>query len=111
MNMDNKTLSIVSYVTLIGWLISYFVGKENANSLLKYHLKQGLGVFIVGFCCNIVVGIISYIIPSIAMLLSSLVSILFLILIIIGILNANKEIEKPLPLIGQMFVNSFKFIK
>ncbi|CAM2975228.1 hypothetical protein CHFL109739_10800 [Chryseobacterium flavum] len=40
--MDNKTLSIISYITLFGWLISFVIGKEKANSLLKYHLKQSL---------------------------------------------------------------------
>jgi len=109
--MDNKTLSILSYITLIGWLVAYFAGKDNANSLLKYHLKQGLGVFITGFLCNIAVMIIAILLPNIALIISSLVSIIFLILIIIGILNANKELEKPLPIIGIMFINSFKFIK
>jgi len=109
--MDNKTLSIVSYLTLFGWLISYFMGKEKADSLLKYHLKQGLGVFLVGILCNIAVSIIAFIVPSIGLILSSLVSLTFLVLMIIGILNANKELEKPLPFIGKMFENQFKFIK
>ena len=33
--MDNKTLSIVSYITIIGWVIAYFVGKDKADDLLK----------------------------------------------------------------------------
>lgn len=26
--MDKKTLSIVSYLTIIGWLVSYFIYKQ-----------------------------------------------------------------------------------
>ena len=47
--MTNKTLAILSYVTIIGWLVSYFQTKDQApkTPLVKYHLKQGLGLFIV----------------------------------------------------------------
>ena len=32
--MDNKTLSIVSYISIIGWVIAYVVGKDKADDLL-----------------------------------------------------------------------------
>jgi len=108
--MDNKTLSIVSYITIIGWLISYFTGKSNANALLKYHLKQSLGIFCVLFLCNIIVYIITYIVPSVGIILSGVVSLTYFVFLLIGILNANKELEKPLPLVGKLFTNQFKFI-
>ena len=44
--MNNKTLSIVSYITLIGWGIAYIIGKDKADDLLKFHLKQSLGLVI-----------------------------------------------------------------
>lgn len=106
--MNNKTLSIVSYITLIGWLISYFAGKENANSLLKYHLKQGLGLFITGVIFNIILTVIVFIIPSLYFL--GYIGYAFWILAIIGIINANNEIEKPLPIIGKLFEDKFSFI-
>ena len=36
--MDNKTLSIVSYISIIGWVIAYVVGKDKADDLLKNHI-------------------------------------------------------------------------
>jgi len=101
--MDNKTLSIISYVTLIGWLVAYFVGKEKADNLLKYHLRQSIGLFIVIFVLNICVSIIVAVVPSIAGILSSLAYLLYLVFIVLGILNANKSLEKPLPIIGKFF--------
>ncbi|MDR2281765.1 MAG: DUF4870 domain-containing protein [Sphingobacterium sp.] len=106
--MTNKTLSIVSYITLIGWLIAYFSGKENANSLLKYHLRQSFGLLITSIVFNVVVSILISIIPFLGLL--SYVGIVFLGLMIIGIINASNEVEKPLPLIGRLFEGKFGFI-
>ncbi|MFD2556698.1 DUF4870 domain-containing protein [Sphingobacterium tabacisoli] len=107
--MTNKTLSIVSYITLIGWLIAYFSGKENANSLLKYHLRQSFGLLITSIVFNVVVSILISIIPFLGLL--SYVGIIFLGLMIIGIINASNEVEKPLPLIGRLFESKFGFIQ
>lgn len=106
--MNNKTLSIVSYITVIGWLISYFSGKEQSDSLLKYHLKQSLGLAIVSIIFNIVLSILITIIPALAIL--GLIGLIFFILFIIGIVNAANGAEKPLPLIGKTFENKFSFI-
>lgn len=106
--MDNKTLAIVSYITLIGWLVSYFNGKEKANSLLKYHLRQSLGLLIVSIIINVLLNIVVVILPSLSVLMY--VSVLFFVLLIIGIINAANEVEKPLPIIGKMFEGKFAFI-
>lgn len=106
--MDNKTLAIVAYITLIGWLVSYFKGKEKANNLLKYHLRQSLGLLIVSIIINVLLNIVVVILPSLSILMY--VSILFFVLLVIGIINAANEVEKPLPIIGKMFEGKFAFI-
>ena len=58
--MDNKTLSIVSYITIIGWIIAFVIGKDKADELLKFHLKQGLGLVIFSFIWGILLNIIMY---------------------------------------------------
>lgn len=107
--MNNKTLSIISYITIFGWLIAYFVGKEKADDLLKYHLKQGLGLALVSIVFNIVVNILVSFLPILFFL--GFIGILFLVLMILGIINAANEEKKPLPLIGKWAENSFNFIK
>lgn len=99
--MDNKTLSIISYITIIGWLVAYLVGKDKADSLLKYHLRQSLGLMIFAFIVNIVITIIISIIPSLAFL--SYISYIFLVLWILGLINAINGVEKPIPVIGTLF--------
>ncbi|KIO75659.1 import component protein [Pedobacter lusitanus] len=106
--MNSKTLSIVSYITLIGWLVAYFSGKENADSLLKYHLRQALGLAIVSIIFNVVLTIIASIVPSLAFL--SLAGWVIVVLWIMGIIHAANEAQKPVPLIGKMFENKFAFI-
>src|SRR5690554_6247950 len=106
--MNNKTLSIVSYITLIGWLIAYFSGKENANDLLKYHLKQSLGLFIVAIVFNIALIIVASIIPSLYFL--AYIGYAFWVLAILGIINASNDVEEPLPVIGKMFEGKFGLI-
>lgn len=106
--MNNKTLSIVSYITLIGWLIAYFSGKDNADSLLKHHLRQSLGLFIVAIAFNIALIIVASIIPSLYFL--AYIGYAFWVLAIIGIINASNEVEKPLPVIGKIFEDKFSFI-
>ena len=48
--MDKKTLSIVSYITIIGWVVAFIVygGKTEKSSLEKFHLEQSLGLGILG---------------------------------------------------------------
>ncbi|MFZ4931076.1 DUF4870 domain-containing protein [Chryseobacterium sp. Mn2064] len=105
--MDNKTLSIVSYITIFGWLISFVMGKDKPNSLLKYHLKQSLGLVIFSILLSIVLNILLMIL-NIGLL--GILGFIPLVLMIIGIINAANEVEKPLPLIGKMVEDKFSFI-
>jgi uncharacterized membrane protein len=106
--MNNKTLSIVSYITLIGWLIAYFNGKEKADSLLKYHLRQALGLAIVSIIFNVVLTIVATIVPALSFL--GIAGLVIVVLWIMGIINAANGAEKPTPLVGKIFENKFAFI-
>jgi uncharacterized membrane protein len=110
--MSNKTISIVSYLSIIGWVIAY-ISYKNANSnasLCRYHLKQGLGVSIISILINIILVIIASVSSSIAIILS-LVGLGVIILWVFGIINAVNEQEKPVPLVGGQFENKFHFIQ
>lgn len=97
--MDKKITGIVSYFTIIGWLIAYFAGDKKGA---KFHLNQALVLAI----AEIVVGLISNVlgwIPVIGFIISivcSVAGIGLLVLWILGLISAIKEEEKPLPIIG-----------
>ncbi len=105
--MDNKTLSIVSYISIVGWLVAYLAGKDKADDLLKYHLKQSLGLVILSFLWAVILNviIIAFNIPFLGIL-----SFVPLVLMILGIINAANAAQKPLPIIGKMFEDKFAFI-
>ncbi len=105
--MNNKTLSIVSYITIIGWLIAFISGKDKADSLLRYHLKQSLGVVILSFILPTILGIL---ISVTHLGILGIIAILPLVLMIIGAINAANEVEKPLPLIGKIADDQFSFL-
>jgi len=106
--MNNKTLSIVSYITLIGWLIAYFSGKEKADNLLKYHLKQSLGLAIVSIILNVVLSFIGSMVPALSFL--GMVGWVIFIFWVLGIINAANSAQKPIPVFGKAFEKSFSFI-
>ena len=110
--MDKKMISIISYITIIGWIIAFIVYGNNPekSSLAKFHLKQSLGLAILGILNAVASVIVTPMVPSIGIVFT-IISFAIFVFWILGIINASKEEEKPLPLIGSMFVDKFDFIK
>lgn len=106
--MSSKTQSILAYLGIL-WLIAYFGGKEKRDALSTYHLRQGLGLLVAAILVNLCLSIVIMLLPALSTPLS-LVSLVFLILMIFGIVNAANEARKPLPLIGKLFENQFPFL-
>lgn len=106
--MNNKTLSVISYITPVGWLIAYFSGKEKADALLRYHLKQALGMALISIVLNIVLYLVAFLVPALSFLgITGLIIVIFWVL---GIINAANEAEKPVPVFGKSFERKFQFI-
>ncbi len=94
--MDRKTTGIVSYITLIGWIVAYVAGDKQGA---KFHLNQSLVVMIVSIIGGIVGSILGFI-PFIGGLLGTAISVAVFVLWLIGLIGAINEEEKPLPFIG-----------
>lgn len=109
--MNNKTLAIVSYITIIGWAVAYCSHKNQPEKspLVFYHLEQALGLFIVSVVLYVAAVIVVNILPALSFLVS-LAGILQLILMVFGIINAANEVYKPVPLTGRFFEKKFVFL-
>lgn len=107
--MDNKTLSIISYISIIGWLIAYFMGRGKMDTFLRYHLKQSLGLAIISLLFMVALNILAAIIPALGIL--GLLSFVILIFWVLGIINAANGVMKPVPVIGKLFEDKFAFIQ
>lgn len=95
--MDKKVTGIVSYITIIGWIVAYLAGdKEGA----KFHLNQSLVICIIQLAYNLIVSRIVGFIPLLGGVVNLVVSIFFLVCWILGLVYAIKEEEKEVPLIG-----------
>jgi|SRR5690606_230592 len=104
---NDDTMAIVAYVTIIGFIIAIVTTNNGQrNELLRFHLRQSLGLFITGLAIG-VVGII----PILGWIIGFVGSITILVFVIMGIINAANKKMQPVPLIGekyqQWFANTF----
>ncbi|WP_052496487.1 import component protein [Pedobacter lusitanus] len=108
--MKNRTMAIIAYITLIGWIVAYleFKKTDRKSTLVNYHLGQALGLMIISVVLSITSSIILVIIPALGSILY-LILLLPLVLLLFGIVAASNEVEKPVPLIGKIFEGKFNF--
>ena len=97
----NTGMAIVAYIIFFIPLLT----EAKDDPFVKYHVKQGLVLFIFA----VVAWFISGIIPVIGWyILSPLSNLAIIIFMVMGIINAANGVEKPLPLIGS-FSSKLKF--
>ncbi|MBS1524689.1 MAG: hypothetical protein JST19_03505 [Bacteroidetes bacterium] len=116
---NGKNVAIVSYLSIIGWLIAYFaMHNDKKTELGSYHLRQTLLFYIFSFGVYIVWSVIvtalifslSLGLASIALLLNWIIYIGLFVLWIIGFIAAINGEKKPIPLIGDKAQTMFKGI-
>ncbi|NSL85294.1 DUF4870 domain-containing protein [Chitinophaga solisilvae] len=107
--MDKKTLAIVSYITIIGWLIAYFQYKDKERDpFVIYHLKQSLGIAIISIILGVAINLVVSMVPALSVVVYANIAIL--VLWVLGILNALNGLKKPVPVVGPLFENKFAFL-
>lgn len=104
---NGKTAAIVSYITIIGWLIAYFGMNNPKTSLGSYHIRQSLLLHLVTFGLNLILNIFGGIIPF-SGTLSLIVFAGYIIFIVLGAIAASNSEEKPLPVFGEKAQELFK---
>lgn len=112
-SVDGKTIAIISYITIIGWIISYIQYGNNKSQLAVFHIRQSLFLMLCAFIISIVqmlFGFTPYLGRIISMSLS-LVMLGFLVLWVIALLNAINGEQKPLPIFGNKAQDLLKGIK
>lgn len=99
--MNCKVTGIVGYLTLLGWLIAYFVGDREGA---KFHLNQALVVNLIVIILNVASRMVSWIplLGGIALMVIGLIKFVVFVLWVMGLVYAVQEVEKPLPVIGSI---------
>lgn len=109
--MDQKTIAIVSYITIVGWIVALvtYNGSTDKSTLAKFHIKQALGLMLCGAALYFAMFILSLIIPFLFVVMP-FIGIAILILWIIGLINAINGEEKPVPVLGEPIQRLITFI-
>ena len=91
---EDKTVAILSYITLIGFIAAIVIHSNKKTQLGAFHLRQILGLILTGLTC---------IIP----LLGILIFLFLVVLWIMGLISAIKGEMKPVPLLGALYQKWF----
>lgn len=98
---------VLAYIYIL-WIVGLLA--ERDNETVKFHVNQGIILSAVSFFSLVIINVLSNFLYSIAPILASvsaLLEILWLIFYVIftflGIKNAIKQENKPLPVIGSLF--------
>ncbi|MEO8949952.1 MAG: DUF4870 domain-containing protein [Mucilaginibacter sp.] len=100
---NGKTVAIVSYLSIIGWIIAFVIYGNDKTTLGAYHLRQTIALFIVGIC-TWVLQVMLVFIPFIGWIISILLIFVYIglfVLWLIGLMAAINGQEKPIPVIGK----------
>lgn len=101
-SMDGKSIAIISYITIIGWIVAYVMHGSNKSQLGAFHIRQSLFLMICGFTTAIAQMLFVFI-PFLGWIISILLYFVLLglfVLWIIGLIAAINGEEKPVPLLG-----------
>ncbi len=104
--MDEKTTGIVTYLTLIGWIIAFVTRKEKTE-YTSFHIRQMLGLIVINIAISVIAFAVGMAMPKMAMIFNILY--LFpLVLWIIGFMGALNNEKKLVPVLGDKFQEWFK---
>lgn len=101
---EGRTYAFISYLTLIGTLIAFFMNQEKRNAFTSFHVRQSLGLWLLYLMLGYVVsGFDSW-------MISSSFWIFFSIVFLYGIFGAITGKENKTPIIGDFFQRIFSTI-
>ena len=99
---EDRTVAILSYITIIGFIVAIVMHSSKKTKLGSYHLRQMLGLVI----CGLVGGFVG-VIPILGWIALPIIWIGLLVLWIMGLIAAVNGQHKPVPLLGEKFQQWF----
>ena len=115
---EGRTVAIIAYLTLIGFIIALIQHGSSKTRLGAYHLRQVMGFIITSIVLAIILWLITF--PMFSMSIENIASYAFFvsivsiiiwvglfICILVSFINAINCKEKPAPIFGKLFEKLF----
>lgn len=96
--IDGRTIAIIAYLTLIGWIIALVLHLGNKTSLGAFHLRQMLGLMLTALVLSVIPGV------------GLILSLALLVFWVLGLASAIQGEQRPIPLIGDFYQQALKII-
>jgi uncharacterized membrane protein len=103
---EDKTVAILSYITLIGFIVAIVLHSSKKTNLGAFHLRQTLGLLLTGiavFFCQIILAFI----PILGWLAAVALWCSLLVLWLLGLIAAINGQMKPMPVVGPLYQKWF----
>lgn len=107
---DSEVAAIVAYLTIFGFLISLLALHEEGDEYSAFHLRQALGLALVGVALSLA-GFILLFIPLIGGIVIGVFYLVLLIAFIISLIRAISGSTEPIFLFGEKFQDWFSGIQ
>jgi uncharacterized membrane protein len=103
---EDRTVAILTYITIVGFIIAIVMHSSKKTALGAFHLRQGLGLFVTA----LIIGAVS-IIPILGWIVALVGMVVLFIIWLMGLIAAASGQQKPAPILGekyqQWFANAF----
>ncbi|HEU4716517.1 MAG TPA: DUF4870 domain-containing protein [Bacteroidia bacterium] len=104
-----KLSAVLSYCTLVGWIVGYVLHQGNKTAYAAFHLRQSIGLAVSALAIMVAFWMTFVFLPF-GWMAMRIVNIAYLVFMIIGIINAASGKMKKLPLAGDFFDKIFSSI-
>ncbi len=101
---DGKNNAIISYLTIFGTIIAFFLNNDKKNAFASFHIRQALGLWLTFFVLGYVISAFD------SWLITFCFWMFFGVLFIYGFINALAGKPQAVPLIGDFFQKLFASI-
>ncbi|GAL61105.1 hypothetical protein [Algibacter lectus] len=93
--------AIISYLTIFGTIIAFYLNNEKKSEFATFHIRQALGLWLTFFALGYIVGSFD------SWLVSMGFYIFFAVLFVFGFGNAVGKKAQPIPLVGALYQRMF----
>nr|WP_321407748.1 DUF4870 domain-containing protein [uncultured Carboxylicivirga sp.] len=109
MNDQGKTIAIISYITLLGWIIALIMRQSERpqSEISRFHLRQALGINLMGFVLSSIQYFLSFLYLG---FIGGILGFAVFILWLMGLVAAINGKFRYIPFVGRWFDETFNFI-